>query len=252
MTSQKTIDAAQVAGRNGFSLISVEKFRQLYANLLQCAMLDDRLCAMDGYRRWSGREAGSAGVAACLRSCDSMTPTPHGLLACYLHSGSLPPARGKAPAAIAQLAAATGDALRHKLERQGNVSVVFSATAEPEQMHEVFAVAARQSLPVLYVLEGETPLGDVFESIPVIRIDSADTIAVYRVAHESITRAREGSGPTIMECAVWPCGNEPEDPLAKLENYLTRKRLFRQDWKQRLEKKYAGLLDRTVAAAGMH
>lgn len=252
MTSQKTIEAAQVAGRNGFSLISVEKFRRLYANLLLCAMLDDRLRVLGGYRRWNGWEAGSAGVTACLRSGDSVVPTPHGLLASYLHSGSLLPTRGKTPATIAQLAAATGEALRHKLEKLGHIAVVFSATGEPERMHEVFAVAARQSLPVIYILESEAPLGDVFEGIPVIRVDGSDTIAVYRVAHESITRAREGNGPTIMECAVWPCGDEPHDPLAKLEDYLAGKRLFRQEWKQRLEKKYASVLDRTIAAAGMN
>lgn len=245
MTSQKTIEAAQVAGKNGFSLISVEKFRQLYANLLQCAMLDDRLGSMAGYIRWAGRKAGTAGVAGCLRSGDSVMPTPHGLLACYIHGGSPLPVHGKAPTTIAQLAAATGEALRHKLEKRGDIVVVFSAAGEPDQVRNVFAAAAIQSLPVIYVLEGEPQLGDAFEGIPVIRVDSSDTVAVYRVAHESITRAREGSGPTIMECAVW-LGSEPQDPLAKLENYLAGKKIFRQDWKQSLETKYASVLDKIL------
>jgi TPP-dependent pyruvate/acetoin dehydrogenase alpha subunit len=246
MKSKKTTEAARVAGKNGFSLISDEKFRELYAALLHCSMLDDRLRTTSGYDRWAGREAGTAGVVACLRSGDSVAPTPRGLLARYLQNGTLTPARGKAPAAASQLAAATGDALRHKLEKLGNVAVVFAPAGEPDQMREIFATASSHSLPVFYVLDGSALSAEICGGLPVIRVDGSDTVAVYRVAHESIMRAREGGGPTIMECATWPGDSESRNPLTKLENYLAGKNLFRQDWKQRLEKKYSQVLDKAV------
>ena len=252
MKSKKTIGAAQVAGRNGFSLISSEKFRELYTNLLQCTMLDDRLRTEPCYERWWGREASAAGVTACLHSGDIVTPTPRGLLAYYLRTGSLRPSYKPATTNLVQLATATGDALRHKLEKQGNIAVVFTAADDPERMREIFLTAAGQSLPVLYVVEGEVYREEVFGSVPVIRVDGADTVAVYRVAHESIRRAREGGGPTIMECIASSGKNEQQDPLAKLEDYLTGKGLFRPRWKEQLKEKYSVEMDKAVAAARMN
>src|SRR6185437_10774420 len=114
-------ESARVAGKKGFSLISDEKFRELYALLLQCGMLDERLGPLRGYERWPRREAASAGVAACLRRGDTVTATPRGVLAGYLQNGSIHARAGAADEPMKHLAAAAGDALRHKLEKLGNV-----------------------------------------------------------------------------------------------------------------------------------
>lgn len=84
-----------------------------------------------------------------------------------------------------------------------------------------------------------------------IRVDGCDAVAVYRVAHESSVRAREGGGPTIMECTTWPVDRAPQDPLVHLERYLTGKKLFRQDWKRRLEKRYSKALDEALRKADL-
>ncbi|MGC2160371.1 MAG: thiamine pyrophosphate-dependent enzyme [Silvibacterium sp.] len=252
MTGIKTTQAARVAGKNGFSLISDETFRELYAALLQCRMLDERLQAGKSYERWTGREAGTAGVAACLRAGDSVTPSPRGLLAGYLQNGSLVPMRGAALSAMAHLTAATEEGLRHKREKLGHIAVVFASTCALDRMRKIFAAAARQSLPLLYVLEGSVLPADICGSLPVIRVEGSDAVAVYRVAHESIMRARGGGGPTIVDCAAWLGDGTHLDSLAKLERYLTGKKLFRQDWKQRLAKKYGKTLDVAVKSAGMH
>src|SRR6185437_900121 len=230
MTGKQTKQSPALAGKRGFSLISDEKFRQLYAALLQCEMLDQRLRAVQGYQPWTGREAASAAVSACLRRGDSITPTPRGLLAHSLHSGAL--ALSSVPLSPAkQLAAANQQAAHHKRENKGNVTAVFTPAAAPSAMSKIFAAAASRSLPVLYILEGATPPEEACHGIPVIRVDASDTVALYRVAYESITRAREGGGPTILECAAWPADPEPADPLQKLEQYLTAKKLFRPHWK---------------------
>ena len=116
-------------------------------------------------------------------------------------------------------------------------------------MRTIFKAAAEQFLPVLYVLEGGTPFQEISASIPVMQVDAADTVAAYRVAYESILRAREGGGPTIVECTSWPADPDA-DPLARLEDYLTAKKLFRRDWKRRLEEKYRKVISEAVRASG--
>jgi TPP-dependent pyruvate/acetoin dehydrogenase alpha subunit len=249
MTGDTTAHSARVAGKKGFSLISDEKFRELYAALLLCIVLDERLPASSGYKRWTGREAASAGVVACLHAGDSVTATARGVLAGYLHNGSLFPARGAGAASRTGLAAATGDALRHKVENMGNVAVLFADEGEPGRMRETLARAAAQSLPVFYILNSGGRLAEVCGNVPVIRVDGSDAVAVYRVAHESITRARHGGGPTIMECAAWPDDRAP-DPLLKLERYLAGRKLFTNHWKRRLERKYAESLDQALGTTG--
>jgi hypothetical protein len=246
MPANKTTSAATVAGKNGLSLISDAQFREMYAALLQCSLLDVRLHLYPGHEAWTGRLAGTAGVVACLRTGDTVTPTPRGAMAGYLHHGPDRLQFRKSPQpASSMLTVATGDALRHKLEKRGEVTVVFAPGSHADRMQNAFQAAAQQTLPALYVLEGDVPPAEVFGSIPVIRVDAADTVAVYRVAHESICRARDGGGPTIMECAPWPSKDEGEDPLTKLEHYLAAKKLFRRDWKQRLVQKY----ERAIADA---
>lgn len=245
MTVPKTSKSPSVAGKKGFSLISDEKFRQLYAALLQCQLLDQRLRAALGYDAWPGREASSAAVCSCLRRGDIIIPTPRAALASYLHTRSL-----SNPSALsfdAHFDAATESALRHKQEKRGGLTVLFTRTAKPAVMGEAFTAAAEQSLPVLYILEGGTPSAETASGIPVIRVDSSDTVALYRVAFESIARAREGTGPTILECAPWPADPEP-DLLLKLERYLTAKKLFRPHWKRSLEKKFSAALDKSMTS----
>lgn len=248
MTATKTIQSsARVAGKNGFSLISDEMFRELYATLLKCGMLDERLrtnCC--SYEQWAGREAVSAGVVTCLRQGDSVTLTSRGILAGYLLSGPFPSLRNIVKTPVAQLAAAAADARRHRLESLGNISVVFAERGKSQETHDAFSEAARERLPIFYVLEGDAALAKAGADVPVIRIDSCDAVAVYRVAHESIARARDGGGPTIMECAAWVADGELQDPLRKLERYLAGKKLFRQDWKLRLEKEYNAILNDAV------
>lgn len=250
MTGNTTTQAARVAGKNGFSLISDAKFRELYAALLHCRMLYERLPTSSGYQRWIGHEAASAAVVACLRTGDSIIATMRGVLAGYLRDVSLSAACGRGSTPIAELATANGDALRHKLERIGNVAVVFAGAGEPDRLREIFMNAASQWLPVFYVVQSGTVPAAVCGKVPVICVDGSDAVAVYRVAHESITRARGGGGPTIMECAAWPDDPAP-DPLTKLEQYLAGKKLFRNAWKQRLKRNYAKALDDVVQRADL-
>lgn len=249
MTGNTSTHSPSVAGKKGFSLISNEKFRQLYAALLQCELLDRRLRSLprpsSSYEQWSGCKASSAAVAACLRRGDTVIPTPRGVLAMYLHTGRLTCA-DKTRSPQEQLAAANEDALSHKLKKRGNITAVFAPTPQPACVREIFTPAAKHSLPALYIFESEAPSPELCHGIPVISVDASDTVAAYRVAYESITRAREGGGPTIIECASWPGDTLASNPLLKLEHYLAARKLFRPNWKRRLEEKYSDALNQSV------
>lgn len=248
MTRFESVQAAKVAGKKASSLITTEQFRELYAGLLQCRLLDERLGAHAGFERWPGREAASAGVTACLHRGDTITPTARGVLAGYLRNRSLALAQDTLEPR-AELAATASEALRHKLERRGNIAVVYGGWTEPELTRQTFAAAAKQSLPAIFILERVAELSEFCGPVPAIRVDGSDTVAVYRVAYEAITRAREGGGPTILECAAWPFEAEASDPLLKLERYLAGKKLFSKAWKRRLEEKHAEEADKAVNAA---
>ena len=71
---------------------------------------------------------------------------------------------------------------------------------------------------------------------PVITVDGSDAVAVYRVASESINRARMGRGPTLIECSAWDTNPgrrrqtgraaRLDDPIDAMETYLMGKGLF--------------------------
>ena len=67
-------------------------------------------------------------------------------------------------------------------------------------------------------------------------------VAVYRVATEAIAQARKGNGATLIECSfdhrpghseIGP--RKAQDPILKMEAYLTRKGLFSEEWKAEAE-----------------
>ena len=70
--------------RKGFSLISDEKLIALYANLLKCRMVEQRLANGGGahrdYSSSRGHEAGTVGVAIDLSSDDAMCSPDHGIV----------------------------------------------------------------------------------------------------------------------------------------------------------------------------
>jgi pyruvate dehydrogenase E1 component alpha subunit len=78
-------------------------------------------------------------------------------------------------------------------------------------------------------------------------VDGRDVVAVYRVATESVTHARKGNGPTLIECIFDP--TEAHDPILKMEAYLTRKGLFREAWKLEEVANFTQELDAVTEAA---
>jgi TPP-dependent pyruvate/acetoin dehydrogenase alpha subunit len=87
------------------------------------------------------------------------------------------------------------------------------------RFHEGVNLAACWQLPVIYIIENNLyaqatritntckveNLSDraVAYGIPGVTVDGNDVLAVYEVVNEAVNKAREGEGPTIIECKTY-------------------------------------------------
>jgi TPP-dependent pyruvate/acetoin dehydrogenase alpha subunit len=171
---------------------------------------------------------------------------------------------------------ATGTALAYKMQNNARVVTAFF-TGETESLpgwQQTLKFADDHDLPIVYVILRDLSAEalptehapDTFASLsfPVIPVDGHDVVAVYRVAQESILRARLGSGPTLIEAKTYrsnrrtidagrnPGTASPEtnDPIQNMEVYLTMKGLFSEAWKRQIMEKFGRELEATLLAAG--
>jgi len=149
-----------------------------------------------------------------------------------------------------------------KIAENGRVAVVFSEPMNGQSAwRNRLRAAARLNLPLLIVSGCALPGGDAKAAasraiqnhaskalacgVPVITVDGNDVLAVYRVAGESIFRARQRRGPTLIECVVQaPATSTPEDcrqpgivdPILTMETYLTEKGILTASLKSEIER----------------
>lgn len=116
---------------------------------------------------------------------------------------------------------ATGAGVSIKLRGTDQVSVCFFGDGASNQgtFHEGINLAAAWALPVIYVCENNLYAMGTRQSvvmriedisvrasaygIPGITVDGNDALAVYNAAKEAVKRAREGEGPTLIECKTY-------------------------------------------------
>ena len=143
----------------------------------------------------------------------------------------------------------TGAAYRALYKKSGEVAVSFmgdSATNEGT-FHESLNMAAAWKLPCVYVIENNlygisVDIRDVTNTpdlavrakaydIPGVVVDGMDVIAVYEAAMEAAERARNGEGPTLIECKTYRWqGHHVGDPAT----YRKRKsETEKEDWMER-------------------
>jgi pyruvate dehydrogenase E1 component alpha subunit len=143
----------------------------------------------------------------------------------------------------------TGLALSHRLEKRTNVVVAFwdEDAASLEASHEALKFAGIHKLPIIYVtrsaglddpglrkhsaLEEFSFLAKDY-GFPSILVDGKDVVAVWRAAQESIHRARNGSGPTLIECQTEPANFK--DPLTHMQHYMSRRGAWDDGWKRQI------------------
>ena len=148
------------------------------------------------------------------------------------------------PATSERIIDALSMAVANRMRHNHRVTVLFfPQDPAGHLLSDARAIAAGARLPVIFVEQGSDSVpsrrstarpqpGLELMSIPV---DAHDVIAIYRVAHESISRARQGSGPTRILCHTLPnAGAESGNAVAKLEKWLTARGLPAQQWRQQI------------------
>lgn len=166
----------------GFSLISNEKLVALYANLLKCRMVEERLTSLPRRGRTNGTqasirgyEAGTVGVAIDLGPEDAVCSLDHGVVmelgegapidSLLLWSGAALPSNGShGPKSVhrngtsaakpgrAHTQAALGAALANKTRKKGKVAVVFGSESDSDSWREALHIATVHALPMVFVL----------------------------------------------------------------------------------------------------
>ena len=293
--SESTSTVNGAADQPAFSLIAREKLLQIYTTMVKCRILEERL-GMFAQRDASGsgkaaaREATLVGATVDLGRGDAIVPDRWQILA-GLANGTVPQrtlkllSNGagsrrsvKVPAELPfEVAIRAAQIRKQKRSRKIVVALADVEQASAPAWRKALALAVRQKLPIVCVLQGRGPAtvaGEATEAgaearprvavkgLPAIVVDGDDAIAVYRVAYEAIARARRGLGPTLIECEPYFVENEaksrkagpqrppaPEaahrsDSIANMEAYLRGKGLFIAQARRRIAADFAAELDR--------
>lgn len=144
---------------------------------------------------------------------------------------------------------ATGAAYTIKYKGTDQVAVSFmgdSATNEGT-FHESLNMAAAWDLPCIYIIENNlygisVDIRDVTNTpdlavrakaydIPGVVVDGMDVTAVYEAAVKAVKQAREGKGPTLIECKTYRWqGHHVGDPATYRKR---RSETEKEDWMAR-------------------
>ena len=234
------------------------------------------------YPPTKGQEAAHIGSAILLKDSDWFVPSFREMAAEIMrgrtmesallyfngyNEGTIVPEGSKdLPMAVpvaSQILHAVGLAWAAKYRQTGEVVMAFfgdGATSEGD-FHEGLNCAAVYQAPVVFVCQNNqwaisVPLARQTHSetlaqkaiaygMPGIQVDGNDILAVYAAAKEAVDRARDGGGPTLIECVTYrimmhTTSDDPKkyrseeevecwrqrDPLIRYRKYLLQKNLI--------------------------
>jgi TPP-dependent pyruvate/acetoin dehydrogenase alpha subunit len=146
--------------------------------------------------------------------------------------------------------------------RQAGVVVVYALPDSVSRVlwRKALRFAAEHELPVVFVLlpaagargskARKARVGGASAlargcGVPAIAVDANDAVAIYRVAQESIGRAREGGGAALMECVPFALEGMAEkrtaanDAVTGLERYLLQHGVASKAWMKHEAKAFA-------------
>ena len=156
---------------------------------------------------------------------------------------------------------ATGAGLSAKYKGTKQVCICFFGDASTNQgtFHESLNLASVWKLPIIFVCENNLygismsqsrhqAIKDISDravayNMPGIAVDGNDVFAVYEAAKEAIKRARNGQGPTLIECKTYrhrghfegdagaykPTEEQKEwlekDPIPRIEKFMIENKI---------------------------
>jgi len=227
------------ADETALAVLNADKLKELYATMVKCRMLAERIGAAPGSKRKQARsvaglEATLVGAGAHLQPQDCIAIEHSGFLASLIkgtslrvilsrtHQGAItngvqPASRSSNHGGSATAhSMATGLALAQEMKDKGAVTLMFATrdSASPAFEADALVLAATHKLPIVCLVESRFGSSAEAHILPVpsdshgvgtgyypkITVDGCDVVAVFRVAQEAIRRAREGHGPALIEC----------------------------------------------------
>jgi pyruvate dehydrogenase E1 component alpha subunit len=220
-----------------FSIIPREKLQALYDSLLKNAAVRDGKSA--GGKRgkdWAAVEAAGPAVCLDLKGDDLvLLGEASEKLRAAAGLGKTKDRRG----AEERLPPLIGKTLAYKMQKTGRVGVAFWREADEQPCLDAMEIARAHGLPIVFV---SPPLSEASAKqlasfatgpgteLPTITVDGNDPVAVYRVAHESIERARRGRGATLIECGQFRTpGVKRVDAVNTMKRYMKAKGLKNGD-----------------------
>ncbi len=177
---------------------------------------------------------------------------------------------------------ATGAALSAKMRGTEQVVLCFfgDGASNTGRFHEAINLASIWKLPIVYIVENNqyaisfpqsksmniSNIADraVAYGIPGVIVDGNDPVAVYEAVGEAIARAREGKGPTLVECKTYrlrghfegdPQVYRPKeeieewrkkDPLPRFREQLIKKGVLREEEAEEIEREALEEVDRAA------
>ncbi|MDO8306895.1 MAG: thiamine pyrophosphate-dependent dehydrogenase E1 component subunit alpha [Actinomycetota bacterium] len=183
------------------------------------------------------------------------------------------------------IALAVGGALASQVLGDGRVAVAFFGDGASNEgvFHESLNLASIWSLPVVFVCENNgwaesTPFSyassvssiaerGVAYSIPAVSVDGTDLTAVRAAASAAVARARQGNGPSLLECIAprreGHFVGDPEeyrgreqadqaresDPIDRLAEQLVARGILSAEALNAMRKDWSGQLDRAYEFA---
>jgi pyruvate dehydrogenase E1 component alpha subunit len=250
-----------------------------------------------------GQEASQLGTVACLRPSDWTVPSFRESAAMiwrgwpieklllffsgHLEGGQPAPDQHDLPVTIpvaTQIPHAVG--LAYAAQYRGDDAVVMTffgdgATSEGD-FHEALNFAGVWHVPIVFVcqnnqwaisvpLKKQTHSRTIAEKalaygFPGIQVDGNDVLAVYAAGREAVERARNGDGPTLIECVTYRLGVhttaddptkyrsaeevaewERKDPLTRFGTYLQKRNLLEEGLEERVAAEIAEAVARFEA-----
>jgi hypothetical protein len=224
-------------------LMSHKTLRTMFTSMVKARVLLGRMRAGRGQRAALADVACWASTVVGLEDGDlSLGCREDGVLEGMRETASVAIAGG-----VERLYAGVGAALRIK---KGRVVMVFVERHEAggRGWDEALRVAAE--LPVIVVVlprwKGVETDGDLCKEarlvgVPGIAVDGQDAKAIYRVAQESLGRARADGGCALIEAVTLPDGG---DAIAGLAESLVARKVASKAWIDGVEKKFVAQLNR--------
>lgn len=180
---------------------------------------------------------------------------------------------------------AVGAALGSTIKGDDRVAAAFfgDGASNTGAFHEGINLAAVWKLPVVFVCENNMyavststreslAIEGVVEraagyGIPGVQVDGNDILQVYDAARDAVARAREGKGPTLLECLTYrwtghTVGDpglyrskeeveawKQKDPIPRFRNYLIKEGILTQEEYDAIDGEEKQRLERAAAFA---